>query len=504
MVRPPLKITEYLVNKLNTHQKPNGHFIHSLQFKGYLFILLLLSYIVFIAVFVLNQRHQPLEQQTQYQKIQKAQAALVQADLAAFHIVTVLFTDVSPADLNRVVEYFSGLRKYYINLQECFPEQASSFKNLLKTIPAALQQPSEETLKQIHIHLAQSKSELSRLTALNRLRLASLVEKARAQDDAIVVNTLTLGIIGLGMLGGITFLFFNHLKSDLNALQKRTAEIVQGYRGKPLSVKRQDEVGQLIHGVNNMASALAEREQALEIQRSKAAFMEKMDAIDSLAGGIAHEIGNPISSIAALAEDIKTDEDNQLSKDSQQNLASLLDYIDGLVKVIQALSVIDTHKSDEFEWLDIQQILSSTCNIFRYDKRWTNIKIQLHNNESLPAVFASVNQITQLVSNVLENAMDAVQGHHAPLIIIETQLQDKKHLLISIRDNGVGISKDALVNIFTPFYSSKPVGQGTGLGLAICWTIAKAHHGSITATSAKSKGTEINITLPINQPGNNE
>jgi len=486
------------------HQKPNGRFIHSLQFKGYLFILLLLSYIAFIAVFVLSQRHQPLEQQAQYQKIQKAQAALVQADLAAFHIVTVLFTDVSPAELKRVVEYFSGLREYYINLQESFPEQAESFNKLLKSIPATLQQPGEETLKEIHLHLAQSKSELSRLTVLNRDRLARLIEEYRTQDDAIVVNTLTLGIIGLGMLGAITSLFFYRLKSNLNDLQNRTTEIVQGYRGPPLAVKRQDEVGQLIHGVNNMASALAEREQALEIQHSKTAFMEKMDAVDSLAGGIAHEIGNPISGIAALAEEIKTDEDNQLSKDSQQNLLNLQCYVDGLVKIIQALSVIDTHKNDEFEWLDIHQLLSSTCNLFYYDKRWSNVKIQLDNNEQMPAIFASVNQITQLISNVLENAMDAVQELTAPLITIKTQLQDKEHLLISIHDNGVGIDEDALENIFNPFYSTKPVGQGTGLGLAICWTIAKAHHGIITATSAKSKGTEINITLPINQPGNNE
>ena len=484
--------------------KPNDRFINSLQFKGYLFILLLLSYIAFIAVFVLSQRHQPLEQQTQYQKIQNAQAALVQADLAAFHIVTVLFTDVSPAESKRVVEYFSGLREYYINLQESFPEQASSFKKLLETIPAALEQPGEETLKEIHLHLAQSKSELSRLTVLNRDRLARLIEEYRTQDDAIVVNTLALGIIGLGMLGAMTSLFFYRLKSNLNDLKNRTTEIVQGYRGPPLPVKRQDEVGQLIHGVNNMATALAEREQALEIQHSKNAFMEKMDAVDSLAGGIAHEIGNPISGIAALAEEIKTDEENQLSKDSQQNLLNLQDYVDGLVKIIQALSVIDTHKKDEFEWLDIHQLLSSTCNLFYYDKRWSNVKIQLDNNEQMPAIFASVNQITQLVSNVLENAMDAVQELTAPLITIKTQLQDKEHLLISIQDNGVGITEDALENIFNPFYSTKPVGQGTGLGLAICWTIAKAHHGIITATSAKSKGTEINITLPINQPGNNE
>jgi signal transduction histidine kinase len=483
---------------------PAGRFVHSLQFKGYLFIVLLLSYMVFIAIFVLGQRHQPLEQLEQYQKIQKAQEALVQADLAAFHIVTVLFSDVSQSDLQGVVHYFSSLRQQYINLQQWFPEQAESFRNLVEAIPAMMEEPSEQNLQRIHFHLAKSKMELDRLMSLNRGRLTRLIEDYRAHNDSIVVTTLILGIMGMALLGAITILFFNQLKSNLYALQKRTAEIVDGYRGAPLPVKQQDEVGMLIHGVNYMANALAEREQALEIQRSKTAFMEKMVAIDSLAGGIAHEIGNPVTCIAGLMEEIKEDEDNQLSKNSQQSLAIIKEYIDGLVKITHDLSVIDTHKSDKYEWLDINQLIANTCNIFHYDKRWSSICINMNPDYTIPAVFASRNQLTQLISNVLENAMDAVQLNTLPVVTIHTQLQDEQHLLIRITDNGTGMNKAILEHIFDPFYSTKPVGQGTGLGLAICWTITKTHHGSIKATSVIYQGSEISIILPINQPGNTE
>ena len=482
------------------YQKPVRSF-YSLKFKGYLFSALVLAYIVFISLFVLSQRHQPLEQLEQYQKIQKSQEALVQADLAAFHIVTILFSNLSQNDMSSVVGYFSSLRTQYVNLQRWFPEQAESFKMLVDTLPLTLEKPSQDNLKKILFHLAQSKTELDRLTGLNRERLAILIDDYRARNDAMVVTTLTLGIMGLVLLGGSTSLFFNQLKNDLKALQKRTAEIVQGYRGEGLPVYRQDEVGQLTHGINHMASALAEREKALEIQRSEASFKERMVAIDSLAGGIAHEIGNPVACIDGLVQLLKSDEIENLSAEGVESLETLMGYTGGLLRLTRELSVFDTHKSDEYEWLDISQLISNTCSIFHYDNRWKKVSIEQDLDHSSPAILASINQITQLVSNLLENAMDAVQNTEFPQVSIKTQLLDAGHLKIAISDNGAGMDQAVHDKIFEPFFSTKPVGQGTGLGLAICWTIVKAHQGTIKAISEVDQGTEVVIVLPVSQQG---
>lgn len=479
----------------------NSRFFNSLRFKGYIFIALLLTCIAVIAVFVLSQRHEPLEQLEQYQKIQKAQEALIQADLAAFHVVTVLFSDVTQTELREVVGYFSTLREQYQNLQTLFPEQAESFRKLVESIPGTLEEPNKNNLQKIHFHLARSKNELDRLMTINRDRMTKLVENYRIHNDSIVVTTLTLGIMGLALLGAITTLFFNQLKSDLKALQERTTEIVDGYRGAPLPVKRRDEVGQLTHGVNVMAQALAEREQALEIQRRKSSFMEKMVAIDSLAGGIAHEIGNPISCIAGLAQEVQMDEHTQLSVESQQNLNTLLQYIDGLVRVTRDLSVIDTQNTDEYEWLDINQLITNTCNIYHYDKRWVSTAIELNLDHDIPALLASNNQISQLLTNILENALDAVSAIEQSVITLQTQPLADDSLNILVTDNGPGIEAEVLPHIFDPFYSTKPVGQGTGLGLAICWSIVKTHHGTITAESNPGQGTTIKIILPVNSAG---
>jgi signal transduction histidine kinase len=476
----------------------------SLKFKGYLFNVLLLSYIVFILLFALSQREQPLEQLEQYQKIQRAQEALLQADLAAFHIVTVLFSQVSQADLNNVVGYFSSLRQQYINLQRWFPEQAETFKTLVDSIPGTLQEPNEDNLRDIQFHLARSKSVLDRLMKVNQERLGQLVADYRERNDSTVLAILVLGIVGLVILGGLISFFIKHLRKDIDSLHRRTSEIVDGYRGEPLAVRRNDEVGQLTRGVNFMAKALSEREQALEIQYNKASFVEKMVAIDSLAAGIAHEFGNPIASIAGLVDVIKSDENNSLSKESRQSLESLLGYTNVLVRLTRDLAVFDAQKGDEFEWLDINQVITNTCQIFHYDKRWSNVNIDLRLNHSIPAVFGSGNQVIQLVNNILENSMYALRDVECPEVSISTQLQGAEHILIQIRDNGSGMEQEVLDHVFDPFFSTKPVGQGTGLGLAICWTIVKNHYGIIRAQSADAKGCEISIVLPFNGVDNAE
>jgi two-component system NtrC family sensor kinase len=475
-----------------------GLFSRSLRTQGILFNALLVAYIVFIVLYALGQRNEPLQQLEQYQKIQRAQEALIQADLAAFHIVTVLFSGVNQDELTRVMGYFGSLREKYINLQRLFPEQAATFRELVDSIPASVERPSEENLAKIQFHLARSKSKLDQLMTINQERLTTLIEDYRAHNEAVVATILSLGILGLIVFGGLVSLFVHELKRDVRFLQARTAEIIDGYRGKPLPVRRNDEVGQLAQDINHMAEALAEREKALEIQRNKASFVEKMVAIDSLAGGIAHEIGNPVASIVGLAEVIRSDDQSQLSDDSRNNLQSIGEYCDVLVRLTHELSVFDANKqSDEFEWLDINQLLTNTCAIFHYDQRWAGIEVDFQPDATLPAIYSSLNQLTQVVNNILDNARDALAGCEQPRVVIRTRQQGPENLVVEFEDNGAGMENTVVEHIFDPFFSTKPVGQGTGLGLSICWTIVRNLQGIIHAESSAGNGSVISVVLPF-------
>jgi len=473
-------------------------FTRSLRSKVYIFIMLVLVYMVSISVFFFSQRDQPVQQLEQYKKIQKTNEALARADLASFHVVTVLFAEVTQAELGQVVSYISTLKQQYQNLRLLFPKQEDVLRRLEQSIPQTSQQPDEAYLQKVYLHLAKSKNELEKLKIANQFRMSNLLKDYRQYDDKLVIQSLVLGALGLALISITTILFFNRLQSDLLKLQIRAAEIENGYRGKPLPNTRRDEVGQLTDGINYMSQALAQREQALEIERRKISFKEKMIAMDSLAGGIAHEVGNPITCIAGLADEICNDQDNHLSQDSKARFEQLQQYTDSIVMITRDISQLDLRNLNDSEWIDINQLITKSVNLYRYDNRWSNITIRLDLGTGLPAIFVSENQIIQLMSHLLENTLDAVLNQDKPMVFLQTKLNQQNGINITIQDNGVGVKEENLKHIFEPFYTTKTVGQGTGLGLAICWAIIQSLHGDIKAESSPEDGMKITIDLPCN------
>lgn len=486
------------INDNSNHIIRNTRFINSLRSRGYAFNITVFALLIVIIFFFFGQREKSLDQLAQYQQIQQTQDTLLKADLVAFHVVTVLFSDVTESEIKQVVAYFSTLKQHYQRLAKMFPEEVTSFQNLEQSIPQTPDEPAELYLQKVQVHLARSKNELDRLILANQNRMTSLVKDYRQQNDMLILKTLILGSIGLAFIGTIITLFFNQLKSDILNLLQRTTEIVNGYRGEPLPVNRQDELGQLTNGINFMSQALADREQDLEMERRKSSFHEKMIAIDSLAGGLAHELGNSAACISGLADEIARDKNNGMSAESFNNLALLQNYTGNLVELNQSLSLISTQHLDKDDWIDINQHLTSIINLIRLDQRWQAVEIKLEADRQLPAIFFSSSRFDQLIAHLFENALEALSNQNKPEVIIQTIKQDDQWISIVFQDNGSGVTDDDLRHIFEPFFTTKPQGQGTGLGLAICWAIIDSLNGDIQAESLQGKGLRLTMRLPVN------
>ena len=116
----------------------------------------------------------------------------------------------------------------------------------------------------------------------------------------------------------------------------------------------------------------------------------------------------------------------------------------------------------------------------------------------LPKIRSSPAQLNQVYTNIIVNAVDAmVEANCRPKqLIISTRFVPSESVLVSIRDNGVGIPEEVKAKIFDPFFTTKAVGKGTGLGLGICYKIIQQHQGNLEVNSVVCKVTEFLMTLP--------
>ena len=113
----------------------------------------------------------------------------------------------------------------------------------------------------------------------------------------------------------------------------------------------------------------------------------------------------------------------------------------------------------------------------------------------LPAVTADADQIAQVLSNVIENAREAMGDRG--VLTVSTERLGEDQVAVTIADSGPGIAPEALPHVFDPFFTTKPMGQGTGLGLAIARGIAKMHHGDLTAGNRPEGGAVLRLCLPL-------
>ncbi|HEC44685.1 MAG TPA: PAS domain S-box protein [Bacteroides sp.] len=255
---------------------------------------------------------------------------------------------------------------------------------------------------------------------------------------------------------------------------------------------------------------------------------EKMASLGEITAGVAHEIKNPLNFITGNIEPLKRDvadifeilekyeglvTDLQLKKvlEGIENIKSEMDFdllfneiqklMEGISdganrmrEIVKSLGSFTRKGDDSFVTHNIHQGIESTL-ILLGNK--TKDRITIHKEfGQISDIECQPEKLNQVFMNLLSNAIQAIEGKGD--IYIKTG-SDGENLSITIRDTGLGMSKDVQKRIFEPFFTTKELGKGTGLGLSISFTIIEQHGGTIIVKSGPSKGTEFTITLPIRQ-----
>ncbi len=221
---------------------------------------------------------------------------------------------------------------------------------------------------------------------------------------------------------------------------------------------------------------------------------ERLASIGQLAAGVAHEIGNPITGIACLAQNLKLDDENpetiEASEQILEQTKRVSAILQSLVNFSRGGSATVGHESVP---VNMKQCTDEAINLLSLSQDNRGVAFDNRCPEDL-AVRGDPQRLAQVFVNVLTNARDA-SGPGATVLIEGSNGGDE--VRVTVTDEGHGIRSDDLKQMFDPFFTTKDPGKGTGLGLAIVSSIVEEHNGKISAESrADGAGTRIVLTLP--------
>jgi signal transduction histidine kinase len=224
---------------------------------------------------------------------------------------------------------------------------------------------------------------------------------------------------------------------------------------------------------------------------------EKLAALGRLSAGIAHEIGNPLTSISSFAQLLREMTTDEFTQNSLDIINKHIQRITDIVRKMSTLSRVD---SLNIQYVQLNDVLQSTLDLMRLDKRMKNtIEIFPSCDPELPKTMVDEGQMSQVFINIILNALDAMpEGGKLSITTRQDHGESgKDSILIEFADTGIGISKQELEKIFDPFYTTKEAGKGTGLGLSLSYNIIKRFNGEIKVESEDGKGTVFTIILPV-------
>ncbi|MFT7008158.1 MAG: two-component system NtrC family sensor kinase [Colwellia sp.] len=366
-------------------------------------------------------------------------------------------------------------------------------------------------------------------------------------DDSINSGELNNAIIQLSslillvliMTSLLAYLFgYRYFVKPLLLLSQATSELDKGSKFKLLQdnivIK---ELSELFTKFNAMTNTVHQRELALKLSYDKLSKAndelilsesqliqsEKMASIGVLAAGVAHEINNPLGYVKSnlcvlneyltdiqkhhqetnkqLTTEVSTEWRAALAKkydiefifdDIPDILSSSIGGIDKITEIVLGLKNFARTEQSTKSKTDINEGVTATLTMVNNELKY-NCKVHVELGP-LPMIYAFPSKLNQVFMNLLINAGQSITGSGD--IFVRT-FQKESDIVIEVKDTGSGIAVGVLPHIFTPFYTSKPVGEGTGLGLSISHGIIKQHDGRIEVTSEEGKGSCFSVYIPI-------
>ncbi|MFQ5429745.1 MAG: sensor histidine kinase [Phycisphaerae bacterium] len=252
-----------------------------------------------------------------------------------------------------------------------------------------------------------------------------------------------------------------------------------------------DKLTELGESFNNLMFLLEQEARQVERMQARMVEQEKMVAIGQMAAGIAHEVGNPLSSISSIVQMVKRS-GKTAARPAQLDLIET--HIRRISTIVRQLVNLTRPCKEKWEQTDITKCVEEAIQLVQFDRRARNIDVVFDLARSCPPMYALRGQLQQVVINLALNALDAMPGGGTLTARVKAVDGDA---VISIEDTGRGIPATDARRVFEPFFTTKEPGKGAGMGLSLSYGIVRKHGGTIDFNSSRERGTRFVVRIPI-------
>ncbi len=343
-------------------------------------------------------------------------------------------------------------------------------------------------------------------------RMKSFKDDVAVRYRAAIVGTWLTLLTALVVTGLLARLLYVWILKPLQALIRGSRRVAAGEFDHRIQVESQDEIAGLADAMNDMTMRFREIRDDLDEQvrqRSKEVVRsEQLASVGFLAAGVAHEINNPLAAVALCAESLEErlhsifqcddalpdNEHNEEISICRNYLRVIQDEAFRCKEITEKLLDFARMGNVEREASDLGDVVRSVNEMVGHLGKYKNKEVTCEVDQAVIGM-VNVQEFKQVVLNLLTNALDSVDpnGH----VVVKLQKRCGKAVL-SVVDDGCGMSEETIRHIFEPFFTRRRDGQGTGLGLSITYGIVRDHGGEIQASSkGENQGSEFTVTMPL-------
>jgi two-component system, NtrC family, sensor kinase len=354
-------------------------------------------------------------------------------------------------------------------------------------------------------------------------RMLSIRDEVRSRYHTLIFFITFSATVSLATLGVAYWYFRTSIVQPFKLLLAGSRRIASGHFEHHIELYSRDEFAELGNALNDMTRRFIEIRDSLNDkvqQRTREVVRsEQLASVGFLAAGVAHEINNPLASIAWSAEALESrlheilhaddrllEQQPALAYDPQQ-----LDVLRRYLKRIQdeafrckgiterLLDFSRLSESQRKQATDIHESISDVIALVQHLGQYRNKHIEYYGQQGLTA-WVSPPEFKQVVLNLLTNALDSLDDHGRVTVRLE---HNHEYFTLIVKDNGCGMTPEVMTHLFEPFFTRRRDGRGTGLGLSITYRIVQDHAGELTAASdGEGQGSTFVLRLPLEKISN--